>query len=156
MFCSAFAFNQPIANWDTSNVMNMPAMFHSAKTSNQNLCGWDQYYNSSDVNYSNMFRGTSCPSKDDPTSAAGPWCALVANWPLTVSELDPFPLSLLPWNQMKLRPTFTDLYPVTAPYCFDLGQPLKSSIWMTKKSFSWSSSVRNERNWCWKGSVTFF
>ena len=35
------AFNQPIGNWDLSNVNNISFMFYDAITFNQNLSNWD-------------------------------------------------------------------------------------------------------------------
>ena len=41
MFCNATTFNQPIDNWDVSNVQDMSWMFHGAKSFNQPLNSWD-------------------------------------------------------------------------------------------------------------------
>jgi surface protein len=41
MFGNAWAFNQNIDSWNTSNVTNMGSMFSSATTFNQNLASWD-------------------------------------------------------------------------------------------------------------------
>ena len=41
MFISALAFNQPIGNWDVSNVVNMQDMFAVAIAFNQDISGWN-------------------------------------------------------------------------------------------------------------------
>ena len=41
MFSVATAFNQPIGDWDVSNVTDMGNMFANAQAYNQNLSSWD-------------------------------------------------------------------------------------------------------------------
>lgn len=41
MFGWATNFNQPIGNWNTSNVKEMGQMFFNAKTFDQDLSAWD-------------------------------------------------------------------------------------------------------------------
>ena len=41
MFNTAVAFNQPIGNWNVSNVTNMSSMFYYAQNFNQDISGWD-------------------------------------------------------------------------------------------------------------------
>ena len=41
MFQGASTFNQPIANWNVSNVTNMGSMFRGATTFNQPIGNWD-------------------------------------------------------------------------------------------------------------------
>ena len=41
MFADAYAFNQPLNNWDTSKVTNMENMFYRAEAFNQPLNNWD-------------------------------------------------------------------------------------------------------------------
>jgi surface protein len=52
MFQHATAFNQPLNNWDVSNVTNMEAMFENATSFNQPLNKWDV---SSVINMEMMF-----------------------------------------------------------------------------------------------------
>jgi surface protein len=40
MFGGAIAFNQPIGNWNVSNVTDMSGMFNGASVFNQYLGGW--------------------------------------------------------------------------------------------------------------------
>jgi MoxR-like ATPase len=40
MFEHAESFNQPIGDWDVSNVKDMTCMFDSAKSFNQDLSSW--------------------------------------------------------------------------------------------------------------------
>ena len=40
MFTGAEAFNQPIGNWDVSNCIYMDYMFYNAATFNQDLSSW--------------------------------------------------------------------------------------------------------------------
>ena len=41
MFENAEAFNQPIGNWDVSNVTDMRNMFYAATSFNQDISNWD-------------------------------------------------------------------------------------------------------------------
>jgi surface protein len=41
MFYGATSFNQPIGNWDLSNVNNISFMLYDAITFNQNLSNWE-------------------------------------------------------------------------------------------------------------------
>jgi surface protein len=54
MFYKAKAFNQPIGNWNVSNVTNMDAMFWEAKSFNQPIGDWDV---SKVTNMTDMFNG---------------------------------------------------------------------------------------------------
>jgi surface protein len=52
MFLAAYAFNQPLNDWSTSNVTNMSMMFYATVAFNQPLNSW----NTSNVtNMSSMF-----------------------------------------------------------------------------------------------------
>ena len=41
MFFLSTSFNQPIGNWDVSNVTNMYWMFRGAESFNQNIGNWN-------------------------------------------------------------------------------------------------------------------
>ena len=41
MFYQASDFNQPLNEWDVSNVTTMLGMFYGASTFNQDLSGWN-------------------------------------------------------------------------------------------------------------------
>ena len=41
MFQQAKSFNQPLNNWNASNVNNMACMFQQAKSFNQNISNWN-------------------------------------------------------------------------------------------------------------------
>ena len=41
MFCNASSFNQPLNNWDVSNVTDMSYMFEGATSFNQPLNNWN-------------------------------------------------------------------------------------------------------------------
>ena len=47
MFCAAESFNQPLNNWNVSNVEDMEGMFDGAQSFNQPLNNW----NVSNVNF---------------------------------------------------------------------------------------------------------
>ena len=77
MFNGATAFNQSIGDWDMSSVTNTAYLFSDAAAFNQNLCSWgDKLSPSADVQ--NMFLGaSSCHSQSSPdltASPPGPFC----------------------------------------------------------------------------------
>ena len=41
MFCGAISFNQPLENWNVSNVKNMKEMFKGATSFNQPIENWN-------------------------------------------------------------------------------------------------------------------
>ena len=41
IFCRCQKFNQPLNNWNVSNVKNMYGMFNGASAFNQPICSWD-------------------------------------------------------------------------------------------------------------------
>jgi len=41
LFKAAYSFNQNISNWDVSNVTDMKSMFHAATAFNQDISNWD-------------------------------------------------------------------------------------------------------------------
>ena len=51
MFCEAKEFDQPLNNWNVSNVINMSEMFRNTKQFNQPLNDW----NISNYRIQNMF-----------------------------------------------------------------------------------------------------
>ncbi len=59
MFEHAISFNQPLDDWDVSNVENMRSMFNTAKSFNQSLNNWDV---SNVKNMDHMFYNTSMRS----------------------------------------------------------------------------------------------
>ncbi|MGV8086373.1 MAG: BspA family leucine-rich repeat surface protein [Candidatus Woesearchaeota archaeon] len=54
MFSEATEFNQPIGNWNTSNVIDMSNMFKGATSFNQEIGNWDTH---NIIDTSNMFNG---------------------------------------------------------------------------------------------------
>jgi hypothetical protein len=78
MFSFASSFDQPLQAWNVSAAAGMIGMFYAASSFNQDLCLWAA--NSTTFSYgqrsSDMFFGTNCTNKADPTSEAqGPLCA---------------------------------------------------------------------------------
>ena len=67
MFIDARAFNQDIAEWDVSNVINMEAMFRKAHQFNRNISSWDV---SSVINMKDMFSNADRFNNGDATNAA--------------------------------------------------------------------------------------
>ena len=62
MFQNATSFNQPLNNWDVSNVKNMGYMFANARSFNQPLNNWNMS-NVTDMNW--MFaEATGLPTED--------------------------------------------------------------------------------------------
>jgi surface protein len=76
MFFGAAAFNQPLNDWDVSNVLAMYEMFGGAAAFNQNLCDWGKIASFPYSAVTDMFMGSGCTYKADPTQATkGPFCA---------------------------------------------------------------------------------
>jgi surface protein len=76
MFNDAAAFNQPLEDWDVSKVTVMYGMFEGAAAFNQNLCDWGKIASFPYSTATDMFAGSGCTYKDDPTQATkGPFCA---------------------------------------------------------------------------------
>ena len=61
------SFNQPIGNWDVSNVDNMFSMFARATSFNQPIGNWNV---SKVINMSNMFQGATAFNQDLSSWAA--------------------------------------------------------------------------------------
>ena len=57
MFDGATKFNQPLNNWDVSNVYNMGNMFYGAISFDQNISNWDV----SNVTNYDYFADDGCP-----------------------------------------------------------------------------------------------
>lgn len=81
MFFNAGSFNnQNLTSFNLSSVITMNSMFSKASSFNQNLCSWGemlQQHNNLDVDVTNMFKETSCPTENDPDLSvipAGPFC----------------------------------------------------------------------------------
>ena len=71
MFYKARSFNQPLNNWNVSNVRNMSYMFNFARSFNQSLNKWNV---SNDPNMNNMFWGASSFNRSVMTGApVAPW-----------------------------------------------------------------------------------
>ena len=70
MFRDAKSFNQNLASWDVSKVTNMQFMFFGATLFNQDLCALGTHLLAtptiSAVNMENMFSDTSCGSSSNP------------------------------------------------------------------------------------------
>ena len=60
MFYNADRFNQPIGNWDVSNVTNMASMFEWAISFNQDISQWN-VKKVKDHNHNSMYYN--CPIK---------------------------------------------------------------------------------------------
>jgi hypothetical protein len=75
-FVRAYAFNQTVAKWDVSNVMDATRAFARTKSFDQNLCVWARTLPiNASVDF--MFTGSGCPSDFDPSwrfSPPGPFC----------------------------------------------------------------------------------
>eukprot|EP00956_Cyclotella_meneghiniana_P002464 scaffold2838_cov23-Cyclotella_meneghiniana.AAC.2 len=70
MFDGASKFNQNIGSWNTEKVRHMAKMFKGASEFNQDLCPWGGKIPYDSVN--EMFTGTSCPFKLNPSMGDTP------------------------------------------------------------------------------------
>jgi surface protein len=72
MFYEATAFNQPIGNWNVSNVTNMQQMFFFATSFNQNIGNWNV---SNVINFTNFMGG-----KNSANYSAANYDAILNGW----------------------------------------------------------------------------
>jgi surface protein len=66
MFDGARSFNQPLDNWDVSNVFIMENMFKDAESFSQRLCKWFNMSYKSIPGVKDMFLRSSCGNTSDP------------------------------------------------------------------------------------------
>merc|ERR1712146_174931 len=75
MFYSAHRFNQPLNNWDVSNVTNMSGMFYEAKSFNQPIDNWDV---SNVTNMKSMFYNAESFNQDISTWIINDYCKIIS------------------------------------------------------------------------------
>jgi len=78
MFYDAYAFNQPLNDWNINCVNIIESMFDSATAYNQNLCTWGTKLQKT-ARVDSMFSGSGCANKAAPNLTLvppGPFCAV--------------------------------------------------------------------------------
>ena len=73
MFQGTKFFNQPLNNWNVSNVRRMEEMFYKARSFNQPLNNWNV------SNVSPMYRTFSCMTRNFNIQDNAPWYELLSD-----------------------------------------------------------------------------
>ena len=87
MFDGAKAFDQPLANWTTSNVVYMDSMFSGAIAFSQDITGWSTpaLTDFSDMFYENQFKpATAWQAKFERIDGSGSLDGPPSSWELKV------------------------------------------------------------------------
>ena len=148
MFNNAKAFARDISGWNFPPGANMNRMFYGAASFNQDLCEWGDRFNY--VTSTDLFTGTGCVNKMDPTEALqGPFCAsecLATTATTTAATAEPYCMmdscTQEVWDAVHPALSWQDSMSQGLPFSWDVSE---ESCGETIENYPWGGAPYENR-----------